>query len=56
MKSRMSIEEAIEFLSLVEPYYIILIAAIGQMGNSISFLLFVFTKLRLKEVHIILAV
>ena len=49
-------EDTIEWLNRLEPYYIILIASIGLVGNSISFMLFAFTKLRLKEVHIILAI
>ena len=46
----------IEVLSRFEPYYIILIASVGLVGNTISFLLFAFTKLRLKEVHTVLAI
>ena len=49
-------ESLIEFLNFFEPYYIILIALIGLVGNSISFMLFAFTKLRLKEVHTVLAI
>ena len=46
----------IELLSLVEPYYVILVAAVGLVGNSLSFSLFAFTRLRKKEVHAVLAV
>ena len=36
----------INFLNKFEPYYISALVAIGLVGNTISFLLFVFTKLR----------
>lgn len=45
-----------DFLSSFEPYYILTIASVGFIGNSISFFLFAFTRLRLKEVHIVLAI
>ena len=48
-------ESLIEFLNFFEPYYIMLIAAVGLVGNTVSFTLFAFTKLRLKEVHSVLA-
>ena len=48
--------DLILLLNNLEPYYVLVIATVGLFGNSISFALFVFTRLRLKEVHIVLAV
>ena len=48
--------DLIVLLNSLEPYYVIFIATVGLFGNSVSFALFVFTRLRLKEVHIVLAV
>ncbi len=36
----------IDFLHAFEPYYVLTIVMIGLVGNSISFLLFILTKLK----------
>lgn len=36
----------INFLNTIEPYYIIAIIVVGLIGNTISFGIFIFTKLK----------
>ena len=49
------IEPVISYLHDFEPYYIIIIALVGLVGNSLSFTFFAFTRHRKKEIHMFLA-
>ncbi|CAF1030706.1 unnamed protein product, partial [Brachionus calyciflorus] len=45
----------IDLLNKIEPYYILTIIIVGLFGNSLSFFLFMFTKLKLEQANYILA-
>lgn len=36
----------IDLLNKIEPYYILTVIVVGLIGNSLSFFLFLFTKLK----------